>query len=212
MKKQNRKKAIKTRPATAVGLKGKQQVKDILANARQLLTEEGYEEFSVRAVADRCGLAQAGLQYYFPTRVNLIHALVQDVYNRYEEKHHKRFDKLPDEPRQRFISYVDFLLNDIHNRKTRRFFIQLWALLHSTGIPVKILKELYKHQLAFISALLMDLKPELTNATANDRAAMIAAMLEGMIISLPVTQSSKPGSRNNFDHNIREMLLKIAIT
>jgi AcrR family transcriptional regulator len=52
--------------------KGLQRREQILAVARNLLVEEGYNRFVLREIAARSGMAIGNLQYYFRARELLL--------------------------------------------------------------------------------------------------------------------------------------------
>jgi AcrR family transcriptional regulator len=55
--------------------KGQRRRQDILDTARTILVDEGWEAFSMREVATRLGIRHGHLQYYFPTKQDLLVAL-----------------------------------------------------------------------------------------------------------------------------------------
>ncbi len=57
--------------------KGARRQAEILAVARELLVEEGYDRFVLREIAARAGMTLGNLQYYFPTRETLLGALAE---------------------------------------------------------------------------------------------------------------------------------------
>jgi AcrR family transcriptional regulator len=50
----------------------------ILANAARLISQRGYNGFSVQELAQQCGLTNAGLLYYFGSKEGLLIALLED--------------------------------------------------------------------------------------------------------------------------------------
>ena len=120
------------RSGTAVRAKGQKRVTDIFNAARAVLIEDGYTQFSLRNIASRAGIHLSNLQYYFPGKDKLIHGLLEFIANSYDEKYSELFNNLPSDPELRFQAVIKHLLADIKDAKTRRFFIQLWALLESS--------------------------------------------------------------------------------
>jgi AcrR family transcriptional regulator len=57
--------------------KGSARRERILEVARHVLAEEGVDGFVLRGIAERAGVALGNLQYYFPTRVDLLDAVVR---------------------------------------------------------------------------------------------------------------------------------------
>jgi AcrR family transcriptional regulator len=64
----------------AQGLRTRAVIVDV---ARQLLLEGGSLEFSLREVAGRAGISVSNLQYYFPTRLAVLRAVLEPVIDTY---------------------------------------------------------------------------------------------------------------------------------
>ena len=132
------------REGTATRRAGKETARKILAAARSLLTREGYAQFSMRNLADAAGLRLANLQYYFPRRDDLVRAILADTGDMYAEAYERILDGASEDPAERFKIVLDYQLKDIFVPETRRFFIQLWALLNSIDdASGSLLGELY---------------------------------------------------------------------
>lgn len=52
--------------------------REILDAAAELLAEEGYRSVSIQAIADRAGLAKAGVRHHFPAKADVLIALLED--------------------------------------------------------------------------------------------------------------------------------------
>jgi len=63
--------------------KGQQRRQDILDTAKSILVNEGWEAFSMREVAARLGIRHGNLQYYFPTKQDLLVALYDSEVSAY---------------------------------------------------------------------------------------------------------------------------------
>jgi AcrR family transcriptional regulator len=61
-----------------------QRREQILTAARRVLIDEGSADFSVRKVAQAAGISLGNLQYYFPSRVALLDALLAQDVEEYE--------------------------------------------------------------------------------------------------------------------------------
>ncbi len=63
------------RARSRVSPKGERKRQEILDTAREILVNEGWEAFSMREVAARVSIRHGHLQYYFPTKQDLLIAL-----------------------------------------------------------------------------------------------------------------------------------------
>lgn len=172
-------------PGTARRSKGRERVSAILAAARALLIEEGVAGFSLRNVAARAGLQLGNLQYYFRTKEDLVHALMEDVARGYVEKQAEVLARLPHDPPARLTAWVDWLLEDAHDRRTQRLFIQLWALIENIeGGAAEFLDDLYREDLRMLEELIGEVNPQLPPSDRRARAAFIAATVEGTMVAI----------------------------
>lgn len=64
---------------------GRDTRQKIIDAGRELLIEKGYADFRLRDVADRAGLAIGNLPYHFPTKRDLIHAILDEASARHME-------------------------------------------------------------------------------------------------------------------------------
>jgi AcrR family transcriptional regulator len=64
------------------GSRGEQSRARILEAGRNALQEVGLEGFVLRGIAERAGMGLGNLQYYFPTRDDLLAAVIRDEYER----------------------------------------------------------------------------------------------------------------------------------
>jgi AcrR family transcriptional regulator len=113
------------------GIAAKKTAQLIVAAARQLLIDKGCAEFSMRNVAGEANLSLANLQHHFATRDDLVLALFRDADARYRLAYAELLAKAPGDRRRRFDAFLEFNFADSAQAETRRFFMQLWALLSS---------------------------------------------------------------------------------
>jgi AcrR family transcriptional regulator len=174
---------VAVRSGTATRRSGQAAVQRILRSAHALLARSGYAQFSMRNVAARAGLHLANLQYYFPTRDALLDALLQDIGRRYRDAYRCCLDQAGADRAARFAAILNFNLEDIGKRSTRRYFVQLWALLdgldRSSG---RRLKELYEIDIEQLSERIHELDTQASATEVRRRATLLAAMIEGLMV------------------------------
>jgi AcrR family transcriptional regulator len=163
--------------------KGRAREAEIIAAAREVLANEGYEQFTLRNVAERVGMRMSHLQYYFATKGDLVRALLAQVAAEYEQKSAEILAQVPDTPTARFMAWIDFLLQDCWDSRTRHFFIQLWGLAESEDASSgELLKEFYATDIREIRQLLAELSPHLGETLLTQRATIVAGVVEGMML------------------------------
>lgn len=163
--------------------KGKAREADILAAARELLASDDQQEFTLRNVAARVGIRLSHLQYYFATKGDLVRTLLQYVAQEYGAATARVLAAAPDTPTARFLAWIDYLLDDCWDPRTRHFFIQLWGLVESEdAFSGQLLRRFYESDIVEIERLLRELSPHLDDALVYHRAVIIAGLIEGMML------------------------------
>jgi AcrR family transcriptional regulator len=174
---------VKKRPSAPKRREGNETASRIVLAAREMLMDEGYAHFSMRNVASRAGMHLNNVQYYFKTREHLVRALLEDTGSRYRASYDKLLAVAPAEPQARFNALIEFNLQDISTWETRRFFIQLWALLITLdGRSGGLLDDLYATDIEQLSGFIAELVPGTAPAEIRRRASVLAAMIEGMVV------------------------------
>ncbi|MGH8137444.1 MAG: TetR/AcrR family transcriptional regulator [Steroidobacteraceae bacterium] len=162
---------------------GRRTSQRVIDAARELLMKEGHARFSMRNVAAHAGLHLANVQYYFPTRDDLVRAILADTGARYRAAYDKLRGGASVDRIERFKAVVEFNLRDVSTLQTRRFFIQLWALLSTLdGDSDQLLNELYRIDIQQLSECIADLVPGTQAAEIRRRATLLAAMIEGLVV------------------------------
>jgi len=171
------------RPGVGTSRLGKQTAQRIVNAARELLMKKGYARFSMRNVSAHAGLHLGNVQYYFPTRDDLVNALLEDTEARYRAAYRKLLTGAPAERVARFRKVIEFNLQDIASLETRRFFIQLWALLSTLdGDSDTLLNRLYRSDIQQLGECIAALDPGAEPAQIRRRATLLAAMIEGLVV------------------------------
>jgi AcrR family transcriptional regulator len=174
---------VKTKRAATGRRAGNDTAARIVLTARELLMTEGYAQFSMRNVAARAGLHLANVQYYYKTREDLVKALLDDTGERYRSSYEELRATAPTDREARFKAVVEFNLKDIATSETRRYFIQLWALLTEIdGRAGHLMNDLYAIDIQQLSDCIADLVPDTDAAEVRRRASILAAMIEGLVV------------------------------
>ena len=188
------------RKGTATRRAGKATARKIVAAARELLTRDGYAQFSMRNVADAAGLHLANLQYYFPKRDDLVRAILADTADQYQAGYERALRGASDDPVERFRIVLRYQIEDIFSAKTRQFFVQLWALLSTIdGASGELLGELYAYDIGPLSECIRAMDAQLKKAEADQRARLLAGMIEGLMIVRGTVAKNTASGRDLFD-------------
>ncbi len=77
---------------------GEAQRQALICAAYQIIAEEGFEGLRTRDVANRVGVNIATLHYYFPSKEDLIRAVVERLHNEFEHTHTPDLRSTPLDP------------------------------------------------------------------------------------------------------------------
>lgn len=202
---------VKTKRAATGRRAGNDTAARIVLAARELLMTQGYAQFSMRNVAARAGLHLANVQYYYKTREALIKALLDDTGERYRSSYEELRARGPTDREARFKAVVEFNLKDIATSETRRYFIQLWALLTEIdGRAGHLMNDLYAIDIQQLSDCIADLVPDTDAAEVRRRASILAAMIEGMVV-VRGAHSRNPAELKKLMARAQGMAMQIAL-
>ena len=172
---------------------------------------KGYAQFSMRNVAAEAGMRLANVQYYFPTRSDLVRALMQDTQQHYLAAYRECLLKAPPDRHERFKAFLEFNLCDVANPETRRFFAQLWALLDTLEAEAgNLLNEFYEMDIEALSERIAELDPNCAAAEVRRRATLLAAMIEGLVI-VRGAHSANPAEIKRLTARARTVGMQIAL-
>jgi AcrR family transcriptional regulator len=169
---------------------GTKQAAHILRAARTLFIRDGAKTFSARGVAKEAHLNLRSVQHVFPTTDALLVAMLENVFNTYEDEFAGMLGGLPLSPAARWDAVVDWLIADAANPDTRRFFFAFGSQVCNNRVADNLLKEAYAYHTAHIGSLIAAVRPELDEAASWVTAIQVAALIEGFLVfSFPTARA-----------------------
>lgn len=179
-------KAIASSQGKVTGSQQRSQIriKKILESAQHILITEGFQNLSLRKIAQHMGISNGNVTYYFPNKKVLLRAIIEDVLSRYEAEFEEEAVKFPDAPEKRIAAYISHLIKDAWQPESRSFFYQLWALSTHNPIAAELRDEVYS---AFLSQLFIQIqavRPELDEQSIRDKSLVLMSLLEGLNVML----------------------------
>ncbi|MEM1089872.1 MAG: TetR family transcriptional regulator [Pseudomonadota bacterium] len=178
------------RVGTGTRARGQAKIQLILQAAIAHIMECGASQFSMNAIASRAKLRISAIQYYFPTRADLLGAIFADTSRRYSDEFQKLRERWPDEPTARFTAVIDFLFDDAVDPQRRAFFVHLWSIAASEGLE-SALSDIYAYYRKQVATLIAEVNPALSNRKAEQRAQLVNAAIEGALVVVFPGQHSK---------------------
>ena len=192
--------------------KGKERRKQILEACKRVLAKEGCMRFQLRNVAVEAGLSLSNVQYYFPTKEELVKGLGDDIEEFYIQEASKIYGSQDETPINRFLIMMDYLINMVKDPETRYFWIQLWAFIGAIDPDRgKFLSEIYLTDIANIKKVVQDINPLLSKGALQQRSTIIAAMIEGMMLMLDDADVDLEEDEQSIEIQLKKQALRIAM-
>jgi AcrR family transcriptional regulator len=147
----------------------------IISIATDVLARDGVDQFVMRRIAELADMRLGNLQYYFPTRDDLLEAVVRAEFvqdlaaiNAVEAS----------DPNDRLSAIVDALTSRWFAR-TGSIYLPIAVLaLHDPRFE-RIISEIYAEFYSLMSDVVRAIDPSATAATANRRAFLMTSLLDG---------------------------------
>lgn len=197
--------ARRTRAGTAVQPKGQHRVDEILHAARAVLVEDGYAALTTRKVAERVGVRQSNVQYYFPAKVDLVRALFQDSMARTARVVAERFAAGRASPEARLLGGIEHFLETHHSREEQRFLRELWALAAHDPEVADVMNQFYRRWVDLTARNLVLINPALDRGRAQRRALLIVSLVDGLSLFRGITELDHPSVRG-IEHELRDLV------
>lgn len=172
---------LRIHPASkgAASQKGRQTLLKILSAARDVFIENGYGEFNLKRVSERCGLARGNVTYYFPSRDALLQALLRAVISGYTWDFDHIMGDEETSAEDKFVAIVRLIIEDLGTRETSIFFPELWALANRSDYAAMEMEQLYADARKYLVDLIAEINPGLSLDGQQAVALFCSAALEG---------------------------------
>lgn len=189
---------------------GRRTAARIVETACEILRTEGYERFSMQGIAKRMGRRLSNVQYYFKTREDLIRAVIQHIEQGYLRRYAAVLEAAPDTAEGRFRAALEFNFEDVGDPDTRHLFIQLWPLLSTAdNYSGELMQRLYLTQFQALGERIRELAPEANADEVRIRAELIAALIEGLLVTAPANVDT-PTHRRRLGESVLQTAYAIA--
>lgn len=155
----------------------------IIEVAKGLLLEGGSLEFTLREVAQRAGISISNLQYYFPTRLAVLRAVVEPVVEAYLGELRRALD-VEAAPRKMIDALIDRALEDARNAERTALWWHFVALAAIDAECSQLLDDWYEEVTPGIAKFIRAVDPDCKPADSLHRATLLIAMADGLSFQL----------------------------
>jgi AcrR family transcriptional regulator len=168
-------------PARLFGVRHVGRSGEILVLAQTLLIEQGLASFSMRSVASGIGMTLAALQYHFPTKDDLVRAMINHKVQYYLDGFDAMLGTLTDDPETILLSCTEWLLAASIKAGLASFEVPFWAMAAHDDYAMDAVQAYMHVYHAAFARIILRLNPTLTQVEARARAILLVAMIEGTI-------------------------------
>ncbi|MCX5446364.1 TetR/AcrR family transcriptional regulator [Streptomyces nigrescens] len=164
---------------TATTTKGAQRRAAILDAAEKILFESGYGELTMRAVAVTAQTRLGHVQYYFPSRSELIAAVLRRTLNRTLDRLAPLFAEAATHTPSNAEGLVRQLLSEHDDPQLVRVYAELWALAGRDEAVAVVLRTFYGDYQNHVARLLRTHDPSRPDTVCQARANVFTMLIEG---------------------------------
>jgi AcrR family transcriptional regulator len=151
----------------------------ILDGARRVLVRYGYAGFTTRRVAEAASIAPGNLSYHFPSKRELVRALIQQLVRDYSNQY-KTILSDPNIPLgQDVASLVRWLLTDSVAEESAYILRELWTMSLRDAEICRAVDDLYDELMNHIVQLLHRSRPRADVQQIREFVHVLGVMSEG---------------------------------
>lgn len=186
--------------------KGQQAIVSILAATREVFMREGHASLTLRMVAEEAGIALGNISYYFPTRRQLIDAMLREQMVDYVEEHLKLLENGTRSPLDLLLDTIEFYVTASHS--SYQFFFETWAYAGSDDAAKALVSELYRAIGLYLYRLIRATRPELDHQEINRIVLQISSLTQGLSLFIAIDPGDNPALRTA-ERDVRDLVRRI---
>jgi DNA-binding transcriptional regulator YbjK len=164
----------------------------LVAVARRVLVDDGLEAFVLRRIADAAGMRLGNLQYYFPTRDDLLEAVVRAELEHDLAALHVTGGDAAADPQRRLAGAITLLLAGWRDGGGGVYAPVALLALHDDRLAT-LRRDVYRRFYAELAAVVRAVDPGATAQDAKARAVLVTALVDGAALQLGVLGAAARG-------------------
>lgn len=169
-----------SRPELANTRKGTRRAAEILQAALEQIADAGYQSLSLERIAARVGIRKGNLQYYFPTRSDLLQAAFAEQIERHKAQWSAVIARPAASAAERLRRLVAFELDVNLDRRFVALVLERWALAERDKALRVLTKGWHDWVVGQYARLIAEMRPDLAKRAHRQIATMIYSMLVGL--------------------------------
>ena len=187
-------------------LKAEERNRLILEAGRDILINEGFAALTVRHTAEKCGIRQATLQYYYKTRDLLFQAIFESALADEKANIDRLLNRVGNEPGHILKARITGHFEASSREFTSRFFYQLWARASLDDYMAEKMDDFYMRHVKLMTDLITGYNPALSKNEAKKRALFALSTLEGATVVKNVERRSRVNIRLSKNYTIDNLM------
>ena len=171
--------------------KGAKRREEILLIARNVLISDGFSQFSMRDIAGRADMKLGNLQYYFPSREELLEAVVRAEF----EANLAAVQTIGDASGDGAEALTDaarYLVRQWLNEGARIYAVMSFLAMHEDRFQ-KLHREIYEQFYEALDPFLTRAKSEMKKAERLRKARLVTALMDGALLQSRDESSGRAG-------------------
>lgn len=162
--------------------RGSKTVAMILQAAVDVLIEEGSAAFTLRRIAQECGLRLSNVTRHFPRKEMLLQELLQEIIVSSEIAIDHHLDPAKMSAEDALAIIITGTMDDINTKRTTHLMSEFWAMSNHDNFVANCLEGLYQFHHKVIGSFVKQLNPALNADQVEAVALIINAMTEGSTV------------------------------
>ena len=161
------------------GAKGRRKAEHILERATQVLMRDGYGKFSLRRVAEAAEVTLGNLQYYFPTKSDLVEAMLVHVVTGYVAEFNRLMAEVEGGPEEQLAAVLSHVIRDLNTARTTVLFPELWSMANHEPAVGPYVEDMYETYRRIVAGLIPRINPRLSPDQVRLLTIFITSSIEG---------------------------------
>lgn len=186
--------------------KGANTISVILQATRNVFIRDGHAGLTMRKVAEEAGVVVGNVSYYFPSKRELLEAMLREELADYVEEHIKQFETDRDSPMDILLNVVTFYV--ANGRTSHPFFYQMWGYAGSDAGAKELIRDLYRPIGRFIYYLVKATNSSFSDSKIRQIVLQIFSLEEGVKLFIGMGPEDDSALRTA-ERDIRDLTRKI---
>ena len=162
-----------------VNPRGAETVDAILKAALHVLVEEGSSAFTLRRIAEQCGMNAGNVSRHFPRKEMLVQVLLEELLSPTEGLIERNIRSAGMSAEEALATMIGGSIDQINLKTITNLFLELWAMASHNDFVADRVQAFYKRMQTIMSTFVAELNPSLTPAEVEAVTLFINVSIEG---------------------------------